>query len=168
MLKPSSLIFLCFALAFGAGFALAQEQIMPYPKENAVESPVPLWIVTKQSKHKFIVEVARTESQHQQGLMGRTELAPNSGMVFLFDPPREVSMWMKDTLIPLDMLFVNPQGKIFRLREGKPNDLTPLASNGKTAAVVELPHGTVKKFNIRIGDKVLTPALKEDSTIAKP
>ncbi len=141
---------------------------MPYPQENAAESPAPLWVVTKQSKHKFIVEVAKTESQHQQGLMGRTQLAPNSGMVFLFDPPREVSMWMKDTLIPLDMLFVNPQGKIFRLREGKPNDLTPLASNGKTAAVIELPYGTVKKFNIRIGDKVLTPALKDDSTVAKP
>lgn len=136
---------------------------LPLPKPVEMKTE-PLVIVTGEGQHRFWAEIAETPQQKEQGLMNRTSLEPNAAMIFLFDPPQEVSMWMKNTLIPLDMVFVNDKHKIFRMREAKPNDLTPLPSLGKAAAVIELPSGTIKKFNIRLGHRVISPALKPFKT----
>ncbi|TAH33042.1 MAG: DUF192 domain-containing protein [Alphaproteobacteria bacterium] len=133
---------------------------MPYPPEEKSETTEMVILGTNGKQHRFTIEIARTEAQKAKGLMNRTELGADQGMIFLFDPPVEVGMWMKNTLIPLDMVFVNDKNRIFRLREGKPMDLTILRSMGKTTAVIELPGGTVKKQNIRLGDRILTPVLK--------
>ncbi len=77
---------------------------------------VPLTITTTGGKqHRFTVEVARTEAQQAQGLMNRQSLAPDRGMIFPYDPPQPASFWMKDTLIPLDMIFVRADGIIARI-----------------------------------------------------
>ena len=152
-------------------WAVSADEIPAAPSVNAL-TPNPVPIPSQQlssepliilgadnSQHKFVIEVARTPQEKATGLMGRKSLDPNGGMLFIFDPPQDISMWMKDTLIPLDMIFVNEKGRIFRLREGKPNDLTTIASGGKTWAVIELAGGTVRKKNIRIGDRILSPSL---------
>ena len=152
-------------------FAASADEIPAVPIANATipnPAPIPSQQLTSEpliilgadnSQHKFVIEVARTPQEKEIGLMGRKSLEPNGGMLFIFDPPQEISMWMKDTLIPLDMVFVNEKGRIFRLREAKPNDLTTIPSVGKTWAVIELAGGTVREKNIRIGDRILSPSL---------
>ncbi len=151
---------LMLLMCLTGSFAFAQDiSAPPQNIEFKAFETTSLVISGNKDQHRFIIEVAATDQQKANGLMGRTELGANQGMIFLFDPPQEVSMWMKNTLIPLDMIFVNDKARIFRLRQGKPNDLTSLTSNGKAAAVIELPGGTVKKLNIRIGDRIITPVL---------
>ncbi len=158
------LIIIAAFLLFGwVGFACAQDGAktnMPYPPPEMPEATEMVILGAGDRQHRFTLEVARTEAQKAKGLMNRTELPANQGMIFLFDPPTEVSMWMKNTLIPLDLLFVNDKARIFRLRQGQPMSTSQLLSNGKAAAVIELPGGTVKKLNIRLGDRILTPVLK--------
>ena len=121
---------------------------------------VPLIVKSRDDQHKFIVEVARTPEEQALGLMGRTELEPNAGMIFLMNPPQVMSMWMKNTLIPLDMVFVNEQMRIARFHENaKPGDLTPIPSGSSVIAVIEFPAGTIKKLNLRLGDRIISPAL---------
>lgn len=103
----------------------------------------------------FTVEIARTPAQRSQGLMFRDSLAPDAGMLFDYFTPQPVTMWMKNTLIPLDMIFIDPGGKISHIHErARPYSLKPISSNGPVQAVLELNGGTVKKHQIRIGDEV--------------
>lgn len=109
----------------------------------------PLQIVAGSRTHRFTVEIARTDAQQQHGLMGRTEMAPGTGMIFPFSPPKIASFWMKDTLIPLDMVFIRADGSIDRIAENTiPESLEPVASGGEVAAVLELPGGTTAELGI--------------------
>ena len=109
-------------------------------------------------RHEYMVETADTHETLQHGLMGRTHLAHDSGMIFdttivPLDIP--VIMWMKDTLIPLDMVFVDDSGTIFFIYENaQPNDITPIRSPKRPQAVLELNAGQVRIYNIQVGDKV--------------
>jgi uncharacterized membrane protein (UPF0127 family) len=106
-------------------------------------------------RHAFTVEIARTSDQHARGLMYRRELAKDHGMLFLYDQVRPVTMWMKNTYIPLDMLFVSPSGRITRVRERTvPESTTPIPSGGPVKAVLELRGGTVDRLGIETGDTV--------------
>src|SRR4051812_10127558 len=82
----------------------------------------PLTIRSKTGVHHFTVEVAATESQPERGLMSRHSLDGRSGMVFPYDPPQNVSFWMKNTLIPLDIIYVRPNGTIARIINAEPMD----------------------------------------------
>jgi hypothetical protein len=115
---------------------------------------VPLTIHSANGKHRFTVEVARTSEQQSMGLMFRRSLGPNKGMIFPFDPPQFVSFWMKNTLIPLDMIFIRPDGKIARIATAKPLDETPVPSGDTVAAVLEIRGGRSAQLGIRAGDKV--------------
>ena len=102
----------------------------------------------------FFVEKAITLSEREQGLMHRKSLGSNKGMLFLFERPQVVHMWMKDTLIPLDMVFIH-KGKVVSIyQNAKPNDLRVISSKVFATAVLEINAGMVKKHHIRVGDTI--------------
>jgi uncharacterized membrane protein (UPF0127 family) len=106
-------------------------------------------------RHRFTVELALDGAQQAQGLMFRRDLAPDAGMLFLYGRPREVSMWMKNTLIPLDMLFIADDGRIVEIAERTvPGSLQTIPSGRPVAAVLELNGGTAARLGITPGDRV--------------
>lgn len=116
----------------------------------------PLAITTAAGKaHKFTVEVARTDEQQERGLMFRSELAPDAGMIFPMKPPRPASFWMRNTIIPLDMIFIRPDGTIARIAaETVPYSLPPVESGEPVSAVLEIAGGRSAELGIAEGDKV--------------
>jgi len=133
------------------GFAPAAAQLARFPTAE-------LTVVTGSGPHKFKVEVATTPEQLEQGLMFRQNLAADGGMIFDFKAPQPAMMWMKNTLIPLDMLFVDGQGRIVSLHErAVPGSLETIGSGAPVRAVVELNGGTVARLGIKPGDRVLFP-----------
>ena len=106
-------------------------------------------------KHEFVVELAATEEERSQGLMFREKLAQNRGMLFIYKSERVVSMWMKNTFIPLDMLFLDRNGFITHLvKETRPLSLDIISSMGNVLGVLELLGGTSDRLGIRRGDRV--------------
>ncbi len=107
------------------------------------------------AKHRFTVEVARSPEQQSQGLMNRQSLAPDRGMIFPYDPPVAASFWMKNTLIPLDMIFVRADGTIARIEENTaPLSLDPISAGEPVAAVLELAGGRSAALGIVAGARV--------------
>lgn len=118
----------------------------------------PLEIVTKNGVQVFSVEMATTEQEKQTGLMYRKELADGKGMLFDFSPEQEVSMWMKNTYISLDMIFIRADGRILRIAENtEPMSTKIISSQGLAKGVLEVPAGTAQKYGIRPGDRVGHP-----------
>ncbi|MGX5722431.1 DUF192 domain-containing protein [Shinella zoogloeoides] len=134
-------LFLCLASVAGAGEKFDTQ---------------PLTIVTKNGKsHAFTVELAVTPRQREQGLMNRREMAPDHGMLFAFGETRQVFMWMKNTYLPLDMLFIGKDGKVRSIKENaRPLDESIIDSKGPIDYVLELNGGTVKRLGIRTGNRV--------------
>jgi len=115
----------------------------------------PLVIDTGDSVHRFTVELADDADEIRTGMMNRTEMAPNAGMLFDFGQPREASMWMKNTLIPLDMLFVAPDGKVIAIaRNAVPGSLRTISPGVPVKAVLELNGGRCEALGIEPGDIV--------------
>ena len=118
---------------------------------------VRLTIHSATGKHRFVVEVARTFEQQQQGLMFRRSLAPDRGMIFPYDPPQNVAFWMKNTLIPLDMIFIRKDGRIARITTAKPLDETPVPGGEPVVAVLEIAGGRADELKVKAGDRVDWP-----------
>jgi uncharacterized membrane protein (UPF0127 family) len=117
-----------------------------------------LTIVSESGSHRFKVEVAETPGQMEQGLMFRTSLAPDAGMLFIYPRPTVATMWMRNTLIPLDMLFVDARGRIVNIHErAVPQALDVISAAEPVRAVIELNGGTVARLVIEPGDRVLYP-----------
>ena len=104
--------------------------------------------------HRFTVEVARSLPEQQMGLMNRRELAPNRGMIFPYSPPEPVAFWMKNTLIPLDMIFVRANGTIARIVTAVPLSLEPVPAGEPVGAVLEIGGGRARALGIKTGDRV--------------
>ena len=118
----------------------------------------PLEIATKTGVHVFSVEMATTEEEKTTGLMYRKELADGKGMLFDFSPEQEVSMWMKNTYIPLDMIFIRSDGRILRIAENtEPLSTKVIPSRGLAKGVLEVIAGTAQKYGIAPGDRVAHP-----------
>ena len=118
----------------------------------------PLEIVTRNGVQVFSVEMATTEEEKQTGLMYRKELADGKGMLFDFNPEQEVSMWMKNTYVSLDMIFIRADGRILRIAENtEPLSTKIISSRGPARAVLEVVAGTAQKYGIRVGDRVGHP-----------
>ncbi|MFM2300976.1 MAG: hypothetical protein RLZZ84_712 [Pseudomonadota bacterium] len=116
---------------------------------------VPLTVVHGGERHVFQVEVARTDADQARGLMFRSAMGADAGMIFPMDPPREASFWMRNTLIPLDIIFVGTDGRISNIAANAvPYDETPLSSIGRVKAVLELNGGRAAQLGIVAGDKV--------------
>ncbi|MCR9254849.1 MAG: DUF192 domain-containing protein [Alphaproteobacteria bacterium] len=111
--------------------------------------------------HRFTVELALTVQDQGRGLMHRKFLGPDQGMLFVYRRVQRVSMWMKNTFIPLDMLFIDAQGGIARIHErAVPHSETIIPSGGPVRAVLEVKGGTVSRLGLKPGDRVHHPALK--------
>ena len=120
-----------------------------------------LVIEADSGKHAFNVELALTADQQAKGLMYRRELAADAGMLFVYTRPSPVTMWMKNTYIPLDMLFIGADGRILHLVERTVPLSTELIGTDKAVrAVLEVRGGTASRLGIRTGDRVLHPALQ--------
>jgi uncharacterized protein len=127
------------------------------PRAQAA-SVQPLEIVTKNGVQVFSVEIATTEQEKETGLMYRKELADGKGMLFDFSPEQEVSMWMKNTYISLDMIFIRADGTILRIAENtEPLSTKIIPSQGLAKGVLEVIAGTAKKYGIEPGDRVGHP-----------
>jgi len=115
-------------------------------------------------RHRLDVELAVTGQQRAQGLMYRRRLAEDAGMLFLYGGAGMLSMWMKNTPIPLDMLFIAPDGRIVDIAERTvPYSLETVASRFAASAVLEVNGGTVARLGIRPGDRVLHRAFGSGS-----
>jgi uncharacterized protein len=118
----------------------------------------PLEIVTKNGVQVFAVEMATTDEEKERGLMFRKELADGKGMLFDFTPEQEVSMWMKNTFISLDMIFIRADGRILRIAENtEPQSTRIISSGGPAKGVLEVIAGTARKYGIAPGDRVGHP-----------
>jgi uncharacterized protein len=118
----------------------------------------PLEIATKSGVKVFSVEMATTEEEKTTGLMYRKELADGKGMLFDFSPEQQVSMWMKNTYISLDMIFIRADGRILRIAENtEPLSTKIIPSGGLAKGVLEVIAGTAQKYGIAPGDRVAHP-----------
>lgn len=130
----------------------------PLEKSPAGLEQIPLTIKSSTGKHRFTVEVAQTPEQQAQGLMFRQSLAANQGMIFPRNPPGDASFWMKNTLIPLDLVFIRPDGSIARIAENAvPMSLDPIPSLEPVGAVLEIAGGRAAQLGIKPNDKVTWP-----------
>lgn len=141
----AALMFLCLSFSAGpfAGAALAK---MLQEK---------LWLTTSQGEREISIEVADTPEDMAMGLMFRTSLADASGMLFPSPAPREANMWMRNTYIPLDMVFIRADGVVHRIEAmTEPLSEAIVASQGDVLAVLELSGGAAARFGLKPGDRV--------------
>ncbi len=132
-------------LALSAGFSQAAEK-------SVVE------IVTKTGVHSFSVEVVDNDADRAKGLMHRRSLPEGTGMLFDFHREQDVSFWMQNTYIPLDMIFIRADGRIHRIAENTvPHSLEQVPSRGPVRGVLEVIAGTSRKLGIAPGDRVAHP-----------
>lgn len=116
---------------------------------------IPLSITTLGKTHSFRVEVARTPQEQARGLMFRTEMGPDEGMLFPYDPPRVLSFWMRNTVLSLDLVFIDEQHRIINIAENAtPYSEESILSDAPAVAVLELNGGRARELGIVAGNKV--------------
>ena len=155
--------------AFFTAFALALAACSPATGDAAAQSTqdtsssvhpvsglriIPITITHGGKAHSFRVEVASSWEEQAKGLMFRTAMGPDEGMIFPQATPRTASFWMRNTVIPLDMIFIGTDGRIRNIRTAQPYDETSQRSDGVVAAVLELNAGRAKELGIEPGDQV--------------
>ncbi len=154
--RPALVRSFALILAALAGLALAPASAQaPAPAAPRVERPETITIHTDTGDHVFTVEWAVTDAERSRGLMFRTEMAPDHGMVFDFFREAPVSFWMRNTLIPLDMIFIRADGTVLSIAQ----NTTPLSeagvpSNGAVRYVLEVIGGTSARLSIDPGDRI--------------
>lgn len=120
------------------------------PRLEAVE------IVTGRGRARFEVEIAVTPAEQARGLMFRKSLAPDRGMLFIYKRPQPAAYWMRNTLIPLDIIYIQADGRILSIvRNARPHDETPLPSGGPVLGVLEIAGGRAAQLGVLPGDRVL-------------
>jgi uncharacterized membrane protein (UPF0127 family) len=117
---------------------------------------IPLTVIHGGKRNSFRVEVAQTMAEQARGMMFRTEMGPNEGMLFPSDPPRaDVAFWMKNTVIPLDILFIGTDRRILNIAaQTTPYSLEPIPAAGVVSAVLEIKGGRAAELGLAPGDKV--------------
>lgn len=115
--------------------------------------------VTKSGTYRFKAWIAADDRSRAQGLMRIRELSPDRGMLFLFEQPRVLSFWMKDTYLSLDLVFIAPGGEVLNIaRNARPLSLEPIESDGPATAVLEVLAGTADRIALQPGDRIRHPA----------
>ncbi|MFM9975101.1 MAG: DUF192 domain-containing protein [Beijerinckiaceae bacterium] len=144
--------FRAFVIAFVLFFAGVAAQAQTSPPAAGTEL---LTIVTASGRHPFQVEVMRTPDQRAKGLMFRNYMPADRGMLFDFERTEPVAMWMQNTFIPLDMLFIRPDGTIARIAVGtEPMSTRTIPSGEPVLGVLELNAGAAEKIGAKAGDRI--------------
>lgn len=157
----------CLMIAVFCGAAVsisacAQGELNSSARNNASKDVVTIQAVSG-GEHRFNIELADEPEERRVGLMYRTEMAADAGMLFDFEKPQQISMWMKNTLIPLDMAFIDEQGVIRRIAaDTTPRSLESIPSGALVIAVLEVNGGTFERLGIAEGDKVRHPIFKSE------
>ena len=113
---------------------------------------------TAKGDFAFNLEIADTEAQRERGLMFRTELAPDAGMLFDYHKEQLAAFWMQNTLIPLDMIFVAADGTVKTIHvNARPQDPTTIPSEVPVRFVIEIPGGRSQEIGLKVGDKFENP-----------
>lgn len=114
-----------------------------------------LEVVTSSGRTRFFVEIADNDAEREKGLMFRKEVPPDRGMLFDFKTPREVAFWMKNTLIPLDIIYIQKDGTVLSIaRNTTPHSETPIPSGGPVVGVLELAGGRAAEIGLLPGDRI--------------
>jgi uncharacterized membrane protein (UPF0127 family) len=157
-------LWLAAAVAVALPSCQAEPQAVASPHPAAAPSApsglevIPLEIRSGRGRHAFSVEVARTSEEQARGLMFRERLGANEGMLFPFPSPRPAGFWMKNTLIPLDMIFIRADGSIARIAANTvPHSLESVESGEPVLAVLEIAGGRAAQLGIAEGDRVSWP-----------
>ncbi|WP_142850638.1 DUF192 domain-containing protein [Telmatospirillum sp. J64-1] len=160
-MKRCRYLFLVFGLGLAATFApsiLTLRAVEARAEDGIIFSRSTVAIETQGgARHVFDVELALTPEQRAQGLMFRRELAEDHGMLFDFGSERTIHMWMKNTLIPLDMLFLSEEGRVIGLAERTEPLSLEVISGGPARYVLELAGGTAERLGLRPGDRMSLP-----------
>ena len=138
----------CFALGLSASAALAA----------CAEDTV--WLRGDFGQARFAVEIADDEAERATGLMHREQMATAAGMLFVYPSPRSLAFWMRNTLIPLDMLFIDPQGVVQHIHHNAvPLDETPIVGGDGLTHVLEINGGLARQMGIAVGSQVRHPSI---------
>jgi uncharacterized membrane protein (UPF0127 family) len=140
-----------------ASLSLVSALLLPVPASVAANTGEVV-LQTESGPHRFNVEIAQTEEERRIGLMYRRNLADNAGMLFVYDEPQPILMWMKNTYIPLDMIFIDAGGKVLRIeRRTEPFSTDPIPSGGPVQGILEVKAGTTESIGLKPGDEVILP-----------
>ena len=143
------------ALAACAGMLARAPALFPLLEQARVK------VTTATGAHEFGVWIAADDRSRERGLMYVRELPPDRGMLFLFEQPQPVAFWMKDTYLSLDLVFIDPAGRVLNVAaDAQPHSLTPIRSQGEALAVLEVVAGTARRIGLKPGDRVDLPTLR--------
>ena len=159
MMRFSSLV-----ISMALGLAACSQQVVGSPAAAAESAPaihpisglevIAVSIESHGAKHTFRAEVAKTAREQAKGLMFRTEMGKDEGMIFPRPYAQPASFWMKNTVIPLDIVYIGADHRILNIANAKPYSLDPIPSDGPALAVLELNGGRAAELGIKAGDLV--------------
>jgi uncharacterized membrane protein (UPF0127 family) len=145
-------------LAAGAGFALT----LLLPPGAIAAGNGTLVLKTDSGPHSFAIELATTPGERALGLMYRRALPTDAGMLFIYEQPQPLTMWMRNTIIPLDMIFIGADGKVHRIESHtEPFSTQLISSEGAVQGVLEVNAGTAAAIGLKAGDEVVYPDLDQ-------
>ncbi|MCB2065755.1 MAG: DUF192 domain-containing protein [Erythrobacter sp.] len=163
-LRRPSLATVCAALCAATLLAAcSQQSANPAPEAETATATVhpesgleviPVTVTSSNGEHVFAAEVAATDREQAMGLMFRTAMGADEGMIFPYDPPEPLSFWMRNTVLPLDIVFIGPDHRILNVGEGIPYNEVSVHSSGPAIAVLELNGGRSAELGIGPGDLV--------------
>jgi hypothetical protein len=126
-------------------------------------------VATQSGNHRFRVWIAADDNSRARGLMFVRELPADRGMLFLFRTPQSAAFWMKDTYLPLDLIFIDPTGRVLNIgRDARPFSLAAIRSDGPVIAVLEVRAGTAARIGIAPGDRIKLPTLRTTFSTPEP
>ena len=142
-------------------FALALMAFMPVQAATAAPVAQRLQIVTASGAHAFDIELVRSRADMEKGLMFRHTMAADHGMLFDFGQPQTITMWMKNTYLPLDMVFIAPDGHVTHVVENaEPMSEAIISSENPALSVLEVNAGVAEKIGVKTGDVVKASLFK--------
>lgn len=153
-------IWLCLSLLIGGGAGVVgfSSPLSAAGTEAVIFATDEVTIDAGTARHLFRVEMAKTPKQRARGLMFRRSLKADEGMLFIYESERRLAMWMKNTFIPLDMLFIGRDGTIVSIEENTmPHSLTIISSELPAFSVLEVQAGTVRRLVLKVGNRVHHP-----------